>query len=278
MLFRYKLNHSVKSRNSHQRCLKINGVFRNFARFAGKHLCQSLFFNKVAGLRTMALAQVFSCEFSKTFKNTYSEKHLQTTTSINSWAAVFQERLALSFKWNALTSETSWQHTHSNPVGIFSHFWQLHHPWELNLLWWVSGSSWSLPSLQLGRVHLADTDSNWDPRICLIYSPRKLFKLRRENTCYMFRKRSSELLFFLILFSAGIYLFKVWLKSSQSRYFFLFLFSSGIYLFKLIKTTGSFSKASILTNNNHIVLFFPGDCILLAKVIITCQSKQKTIN
>ena len=27
------------------------GVLRNFAKFTGKHLCQSLFFNKVAGLR-----------------------------------------------------------------------------------------------------------------------------------------------------------------------------------------------------------------------------------
>ena len=26
------------------------GVLRNFTKFAGKHLCQSLFFNKVAGL------------------------------------------------------------------------------------------------------------------------------------------------------------------------------------------------------------------------------------
>ena len=27
------------------------GVLTNFAKFTGKHLCQSLFFNKVAGLR-----------------------------------------------------------------------------------------------------------------------------------------------------------------------------------------------------------------------------------
>ena len=27
------------------------GVYRNFAKFTGKHLCQSLYFNKVAGLR-----------------------------------------------------------------------------------------------------------------------------------------------------------------------------------------------------------------------------------
>ena len=27
------------------------GVLKNLAKFTGKHLCQSLFFNKVAGLR-----------------------------------------------------------------------------------------------------------------------------------------------------------------------------------------------------------------------------------
>ena len=38
-------------RSSHQRySIKIE-VLKNFAKFTGKHLCQSLFFNKVAGLR-----------------------------------------------------------------------------------------------------------------------------------------------------------------------------------------------------------------------------------
>ena len=36
-------------RNSHPVVKK--GVLRNFAKFTGKHLCQSLFFDKVAGLR-----------------------------------------------------------------------------------------------------------------------------------------------------------------------------------------------------------------------------------
>ena len=49
-------------------------------------------------------------------------------------------------------------------------------------------------------------------------------------------------------------------------YIFLFLFSSGIYLFKLIKTTGSFSKATILTNKDHLVLFF------FRGLHITCKS------
>ena len=54
------------------------GVLRNLAKFIGKHLCQSLFFNEVAGLNfnkkeTLAapLAQVFSCEFCEISKNTF---------------------------------------------------------------------------------------------------------------------------------------------------------------------------------------------------------------
>ena len=31
-------------------CSLRKGILRNFAKFTGKHLCQSLFFNKVAGL------------------------------------------------------------------------------------------------------------------------------------------------------------------------------------------------------------------------------------
>ena len=37
-------------RSSHRRCSVRKGVYRNFAKFTEKHLCQSLFFNKVAGL------------------------------------------------------------------------------------------------------------------------------------------------------------------------------------------------------------------------------------
>ena len=40
-----------KARISHQRRSIKKGVLRNFTKFTGKHLCQSLFFNKVAGLR-----------------------------------------------------------------------------------------------------------------------------------------------------------------------------------------------------------------------------------
>ena len=38
----------LKTRSSHQRCSVITGVLRNFAEFTGKHLCQSLFFDKMS--------------------------------------------------------------------------------------------------------------------------------------------------------------------------------------------------------------------------------------
>ena len=59
------------------------GVFRNFAKFTGKELRQSLFFNNVADFRPAALlkkealAQVFPCEFCEISKNTF----LQNTSS-----------------------------------------------------------------------------------------------------------------------------------------------------------------------------------------------------
>ena len=55
----YKLNHNfliakllshdlLKERSSHQRCSVKKSVLRNFAKFTGNNLYQSLFFNKVA--------------------------------------------------------------------------------------------------------------------------------------------------------------------------------------------------------------------------------------
>ena len=43
------------SSSSHQRCSMKKGVLKNFAKFTGKHLCQSLFLNKVAELRPATL-------------------------------------------------------------------------------------------------------------------------------------------------------------------------------------------------------------------------------
>ena len=40
----------AETRSSHPRCSVKKGVLRNFAKFTGKHLCQTLFFNKVADM------------------------------------------------------------------------------------------------------------------------------------------------------------------------------------------------------------------------------------
>ena len=67
-------------------CSIRKGVLRNFAKFTGKHLCQSLFFNKVAGLacsfmKQETLTQVFSCDFCQISKNTFFTEHLWATAS-----------------------------------------------------------------------------------------------------------------------------------------------------------------------------------------------------
>ena len=55
------------------------GVLQNFAELTGKHLCRSLFFHNVAGLRTGALLKIRHSDtgvFLKNtfFKNTYNRK------------------------------------------------------------------------------------------------------------------------------------------------------------------------------------------------------------
>ena len=43
------LQNARTCRSSHQRCYIKKVVLRNYTKVTGKHLCQSLFFNKVAG-------------------------------------------------------------------------------------------------------------------------------------------------------------------------------------------------------------------------------------
>ena len=61
-----------KTRSSRQRCF----VKKVFLKFTGKRLCQSLFFNEIAGgacnfIKREILAQVFSPEFYEIFKNIF---------------------------------------------------------------------------------------------------------------------------------------------------------------------------------------------------------------
>ena len=64
-----------KSSRSDVFCKK--DVLRNFTKFTGKHLCQSLFFNKVAGLLKKRLWQrYFPVNFVKFPRTPFLTKHL----------------------------------------------------------------------------------------------------------------------------------------------------------------------------------------------------------
>ena len=62
-------------RSSHQRCSVKKGALKNFAKFTGKHLYQSLFLKKVAGSRPA------TCEFCEIFKDTFFTEHLWVNAS-----------------------------------------------------------------------------------------------------------------------------------------------------------------------------------------------------
>ena len=65
------------------RCSVKKVVLRNFAKLIRKHLCQSLFFNKVSTLlKKETLAQVFSCELCDTSKNIFSYRTPPVAVSV----------------------------------------------------------------------------------------------------------------------------------------------------------------------------------------------------
>ena len=99
-----KINSRRKYRGTHAEVFCNKGVLRNFAKFTGKHLCESLVFNKVAGLRPTllkkrlwhrcfpeafnftkkeTLALVFFCEFCEISKNTFYYRTLLVAASEN---------------------------------------------------------------------------------------------------------------------------------------------------------------------------------------------------
>ena len=59
------------------------GVLRNFAKFIGKHVCQSFFFNKVADLRPATLLKrrlwhtCFPVNFTKFLRAPFLKEHLR---------------------------------------------------------------------------------------------------------------------------------------------------------------------------------------------------------
>ena len=63
----------AKLRSSCPEVFFKKGVLRNFAKFTGKHLCQRLFINKVAGLA----CNCEFCEFCEISKNAFFTEQLR---------------------------------------------------------------------------------------------------------------------------------------------------------------------------------------------------------
>ena len=85
VLFVKNTGSSQSYKNSHRRCSVRKGVLRNLAKFTGKHLCQSLFFNQRLFIKNETLAQVFFCEVCKISKNTdFTEHHWTTASEVSS--------------------------------------------------------------------------------------------------------------------------------------------------------------------------------------------------
>ena len=78
-------------------------VLKGLSKFIGKHLCQSLFFNKVAGLRPATkikkgnMTQVFSCEFCQILKYAFFKGHLRWLPLSIANPRSFTESLVLYF-------------------------------------------------------------------------------------------------------------------------------------------------------------------------------------
>ena len=67
-------------RSSH-RCSIKKVVLKNHAKSIGKHLCQSLAFNKVASVRpaTLLKGRLWHSEFREIFKNSFFTEHFWAT-------------------------------------------------------------------------------------------------------------------------------------------------------------------------------------------------------
>ena len=79
---------NYKPRSSHRRCSVRKSILRNFAKFTGKHLCQSFFFNKVAGLRPAILLKTrlwhscFPVNFARFLRIPFFTEHFPVTASV----------------------------------------------------------------------------------------------------------------------------------------------------------------------------------------------------
>ena len=125
-IFTYLQNFRLlKYRSSHQKCSVRKGVLRNFAKFTWKHLCQSLFLNKVAGLR---LATLLKKRISHRCFHENFAKFLRTTT--------FFHRIPLAA--TLANNNTQMNNNNNTKDNIKNNNPKLQNFYNLENEWWVS--------------------------------------------------------------------------------------------------------------------------------------------
>ena len=67
----------TKGRSSHQKCSMKKDVLKNFTKFTGKHLCQSLFLNRENLLKKGLWHRCFPVSFAKFLGTPFFTEHLQ---------------------------------------------------------------------------------------------------------------------------------------------------------------------------------------------------------
>ena len=121
--WKLKISH-LNVRSSHQRCSIKKGVLRNFAKSTGKHLCQSLFFSKVAGacnfIKKGTLAQEFSSGFCKFLRTPFVQNTL--------------ERLLLECAQGYQQMQLPWNVSHNRYCENFAKILRKHLWWNLPFL------------------------------------------------------------------------------------------------------------------------------------------------
>ena len=96
------------------------GVLRNFAKFTGKHLCQSIFLNKVLQLyKKETLAQVFSCEFCEIFEINFFHRTPLVAAS-NVTASLSRNLETFNFFWVPILQTTVWNKCYQISIWLVS--------------------------------------------------------------------------------------------------------------------------------------------------------------
>ena len=130
-----------KYRSSRPEVFCKKGVIGNFAKFTGKHLWQSLFFNKVVGLRPT---------FCKIYKNTFFHRTPPVAASENSHDDIIADKCFILVSVDIFIKlNTNFKHCHHtniyfhwfNIISRLPHFGCLSsdvlQTWKPNLLWYL---------------------------------------------------------------------------------------------------------------------------------------------